>query len=80
MHHVLGIDGIGGTLAERKIIDSIQQIGLPHPILSDETIHLVRKVKFHLFQILIVQYGNMLQYHGPIIFSGHKNNHKKENI
>jgi hypothetical protein len=61
---VLRIDGVGGTFAEREEVDGIQQVRLAHPILSDEAVHLGREVEFHLFQILIVQYGYTVQSHG----------------
>ena len=52
---ILRVYRIGDTLAKRKIVHRIQQIGLPHPVLSDETIHLGREIQLHLLQILIIQ-------------------------
>ena len=60
VHHVLRVDGIRGTLAERQIIHRIQQICLPHTILTDDTIHLGREIQFHLLQVFIIQYRNTL--------------------
>jgi hypothetical protein len=60
MLDILRVNGVGGTLAKRKIVHCIQQIGLPHPVLSDETIHLGREIQLHLLQILIIQDRNPL--------------------
>ena len=60
MHHILRINRIRGTFAEREIIYRIQQVGLPHPVLSDETIHLVREIQLHLLQVFIIQNRNLL--------------------
>jgi hypothetical protein len=70
VHHILRIDGIGGTLTKRKIVHGIQQIGLPHPILSDETIHLGREIQLHLFKVLVVQYRDMVQNHSHSVYLG----------
>ena len=63
MPYILRVDGIAGTLTEREEINSIQQVRLSHSVLPEKSIQFRREGKFHLFQILVVEYGYMFQYH-----------------
>ena len=63
MQNILRVHGIAGTLTERKEIDCIQQVGLTHAILSEKAVELRRESKIYLFQILVIEYRNAVQYH-----------------
>ena len=51
------------TLAKRKIVDHIQQVRLPHPIVSKETIHFRRESDFRLKNIFIIENRKLFEYH-----------------
>ena len=55
VHYVRRVGGIDGTLAEREVIDSIEQVCLAHSITADKTIYLGRECNFHLLQVSIVE-------------------------
>jgi hypothetical protein len=46
MTDVLGIDGIKITFAKRKIMDRIEKVGFPYPVISNETVDFIGKGKF----------------------------------
>ena len=50
----LRVDGVGAALAEREIIDRVQQVGLAHTVVSDEAVQLRGKGKLRLTDILVV--------------------------
>ena len=60
VHHVLRIDRIRSTLAEREVIHRIEEVSLPHSVLSDETVHFGRERQVHLLQVFIIQNRNLL--------------------
>ena len=80
MTDILGIDRIAGAFAERQEIDCIQQIRLSHAVLSEETVQLGRKRKFHLLQVLIIEYRYAFQYHYNNNEFGHKDNAKQKAV
>jgi hypothetical protein len=70
MQHILRVDGVTRTLAERQIIDGIQQIGLSHAVLPKEAVQLVGKSQVCLCYVLIIKYGDTVQYHILVISQG----------
>ena len=40
--HHLRVDGIGGAFAEREVVDGIEQVGLAHAVLTNETVYIGR--------------------------------------
>ena len=58
MQHILRIDRVSRTLAERKVVNSIQQVGFSHAVLPKKTVQLGRKRQVSLCNILIIQYGD----------------------
>jgi hypothetical protein len=42
------------AFTEREIVDGIQQIRLPHPVIPEKTVHLGRTVNFRLQDILVI--------------------------
>jgi hypothetical protein len=63
MFHILCIDGIGETFAKRQIVDAIEQIGLPHPVVSDKAIDFGREREVGLLNIFVIQDGKMCYLH-----------------
>ena len=71
-----------GTLAERQVIDSIEQVCLSHAIAAYETIYLWRQRNVDVSQIPIIQYWDTIQLHrynvlfysAKIVKTAHKNN------
>ena len=61
--HHLRVYRVGGALAERQVIDGIQQVGLAHAVLPDEAVHVGRKLEVGLLDVLIVEYGESFQNH-----------------
>ena len=45
---------VGAALAEREVIDRVQQVGLAHTVVSDEAVQLRGKGKLRLTDILVV--------------------------
>ena len=58
MEDILRVDGIPSAFAEREVIDGIQQIGLSHAVLPQETVQLIGKEQIHLLQIPVIEYRN----------------------
>ena len=54
MHYVRRVGSIDSTLAEREIVDSIEQIGLAHSIAANETVYPGGEIDVHLLQIPII--------------------------
>ena len=61
--HHLRVDGVRSALAEREVVDGIEQIGLAHAVLPNKAVHIGRKLEVGLLDVLIVEYGEALQYH-----------------
>ena len=61
--NVLLIYGIARTFAKRQEIDGIEQIGLSHTILPEETVQLGGKLQVGFLQVFIVQYRQTFQNH-----------------
>ena len=61
--NVLAVHGVCQALAERQETDGVQQIGFPLPVPPYKTVHLRGKSEFCLCNILVIQHGNLLQYH-----------------
>ena len=59
----LGINGRIGAVAERQVIDGIQQIRLALAVMADKTVNLRRQLQRCLPDVLIVEDGYFLQYH-----------------
>ena len=55
--------GVDVTLAEREVIDGVEQIGLAHTIIAEEAVDLRRANDVSLPDVLIVQDGELVQYH-----------------
>jgi hypothetical protein len=51
---VLAVHGVQITLTKGEIVNGIEQIGLPHPVLPHEAIDLLTERKIELFIILEV--------------------------
>jgi hypothetical protein len=54
MTDVLGVHRVEIAFAQTQVVDGIQEIGLPHPVVSDKAIDAGRKRKlrfFHIFKI-----------------------------
>jgi hypothetical protein len=45
---ILAINGIEVTLAERKVMNGIQKVGFPDPVIPDKTVDLIRKLVISL--------------------------------
>ena len=54
--YILRIDNVRKTLAEREIVDGIQQVTLAHTVVPDKTVDIIGKVKVGLNNILEVKY------------------------
>ena len=59
----LRVDGIVRTLAERQKIDGIEEIRLPHAIMPQQAVHLRREVDVGRENILVIDDGDILEYH-----------------
>ena len=73
------IDRAYCTLAEREIIDGIEQIGFPHSVATYKTIYLARKSKRDIGQIPIIEYRYIIEQHITKSYrqqSSQKNCHK----
>jgi hypothetical protein len=57
MPHDLRVNGVQHAAAEGKIVDGIQKVGLPHPVMTYKTVHLRRKLQGGLCYVLIIQDG-----------------------
>ena len=55
--------GVDVALAEGEVIDGVEQIGLAHTIIAEEAVDLRRANDVGLPDILIVQDGELVQYH-----------------
>ena len=55
MHYVRRVGSIDSTLAEREIIDSVEQVGLAHSIAADETVNSGGEFDIHLLQVPIIE-------------------------
>jgi hypothetical protein len=53
----LRIYRVGITPAEREVIDGVEQVGLPHPVVSHEAVNAWGEAELSLLDILVVQYG-----------------------
>ena len=51
------------ALAEREVIDGIEQVGFTHAVVSEEAVDLRRAVNVGLMDVFIVQDGEFVQYH-----------------
>ena len=51
------------AFAEGEIIDGVEQIGLAHTIIAEEAVDLRRANDVSLPDVLIVQDGELVQYH-----------------
>jgi TolA-binding protein len=60
---ILGVHRIEITLCHRKIIDRIEEIGFPGPVIPHETIDLPAEIKLQLIIILEVDKGNTGEMH-----------------
>ncbi len=60
MRDDLRVDGVGIAFTEREVIDRIQQVGLAHSIVPDETVDLGGELQFSLSEIFIVDDGECL--------------------
>jgi len=56
----------GAALAHGEKIDSVQYVSLSLSIRTDETIDACAQVKLGLGNILVIQYGEVSEYHLPI--------------
>ena len=65
----LGIRRVNMTFTKREVMNSIQQICLPHPIITKETIYAGRKRNFRPKKILIIKYRKPFKYHPHYINS-----------
>lgn len=52
VEYILAVDRIEIALAEGKIINSIQHIGLPYPIVADKTVHIAAELKISISMVL----------------------------
>lgn len=55
--NVVCIAVAGGTFTKRKIVDSIQNIGLAHAVVANETIYIGRKMQLCVGKIFVINYG-----------------------
>ena len=63
----LRVDGIVGATTERQVVDGIQQVGLPHPVVAYQTVHFRRQIERCLPDILIMYNVQFLENHTAII-------------
>ena len=64
MPDVLLVGGTKETLAKRKVIDGIEDVGLPCPVEAHETIDVLRKQQVSRFAILEVRQFEFVEIHG----------------
>ena len=80
MAHHLRVYRVGGALAERQVVDGIQQVGLAHAVLPDEAVHVGRELEVGLLDVLVVEYGESFQYHGLWIIHREDTNNMPKNV
>lgn len=61
--HRVRVRTVESALAEAQIVDSVKNIRLAHPVVAQQAVYLCRKLQRSLGNILVVQYGQTLEYH-----------------
>ena len=63
MTDVLLVGGTKETLAKRKILDGIEDVGLPCPVETHETIDILRKQQVGRFTVLEIRQFEFVEIH-----------------
>ena len=63
MSYELRIDGIVSALAERKKIQSIEEVRLALAVVANQAVYLWRELKVSLCNVFIIKYGYLVQKH-----------------
>ena len=66
MSDVLFVSGAEKALAKRKVIDGIQDVGLPRPVEAHETIDVLRQLQICRFTVLEVRQFEFVEVHSSL--------------
>ena len=75
----LRVDGIGGRVTEREVVDGVEHIGLAHAVVSDEAIDLWRELQSGFRNVFVVDKCQLFEYHGAKLHFFSAKNEKKPN-
>ena len=53
----------GKTAAVAQIVDGVEHVGFPLPVVANETVDAAREVEPRLGDVLKIEYGNMFEHH-----------------
>ena len=67
---VLLVGGTKKTLAERKVVDGIEDVGLSRPVEAHETVDILRQLQIGRFTVLEVRQFEFVEVH-LLMTSGH---------